>query len=299
MAAPIQQFRNDLTKMHDQFSSVLPPQIKPEFFIRCVVTAVQGSPDLLKCDKGTLFKSCLKCAEDGLIPDGRQAALVKFRTKIDGNFVDAVQYMPMFAGLLRRVRNSGEVSKVQAHVIYEHDRFVWRQGTHEIIDHEPLFPGNRGEPVGAYSIATMKDGTELFEVMNMDDLNAVKKASKTSGFGPWKDWWSEMARKTAFKRLAKWLPLDAASHNLIDYDNDVDQGRTVHAPMHHQKAPSLEEAPPAAPPKQSSRLDALAAPSPNVDVQLKQEQAKEAVEVPAEETNGPPEGQFASIEDDF
>lgn len=260
----MQKFRSDLSKMKDQFATVLPHTISPDAFVRIIVTAVQNNPDLLNCNRESVLKACMKCAEDGLVPDNRQAALVKFRTKIDGQFVDAAQYMPMFSGILRRVRNSREVSTVQAHVIYKNDHFVWHQGTEDRIEHCPLFPGDRGEPVGAYAIAVMKDGSKLFEVMNLNQINQVKKASKTSGFGPWVNWWDEMARKTVFKRLAKWLPLDASVNELIDYDNKVDQGEVIQSA--HES--SLKEEPKTVPVGQdpvknpaidapTSKLDAL------------------------------------------
>lgn len=70
------------------------------------MTAVQSNPALLSADRQTLFQACMKCAQDGLLPDGREAALVIFRTKkkIDNRdvWVDAVQYMPMVAGVIAR-----------------------------------------------------------------------------------------------------------------------------------------------------------------------------------------------------
>lgn len=296
---PMQQFRTHLSKMKDQFAVVLPHTITPDSFIRIIITAVQNNPDLLNCNRESLIKACMKCAEDGLVPDGRQAALVKFRTKINNQFVDAAQYMPMFSGILRRVRNSREVSTVHAHVIYKHDHFVWFQGTEDRIEHRPLFPGDRGEPIGAYAIALMKDGSRLFEVMNIDQLNKIKKASKTSGWGPWKDWWDEMARKTVFKRLAKWLPLDASVNELIDYDNRVDQGEVIN----HQPQETTQTLPAGQAPVQkaisapSSKLDALDGlnsedPRPEpVEVEPKQQQQQQQQHVQA---------RFADIgEDDF
>jgi len=85
--------------MTGEFRNALPSHIKPEKFQRVVMTVVQQNPDLMGADRRSLLASCLKCAADGLIPDGREAALVIFKTKINEQWVSAVQYMPMLAGI--------------------------------------------------------------------------------------------------------------------------------------------------------------------------------------------------------
>lgn len=211
---PIARFRQELVAMTPELTNALPSHIKPEKFQRVVLTIVQLQPDLLNCDRRSLFASCIKCAADGLIPDGREAALVKF-----GN---AVQYMPMFTGIQKRVRNSGEIASIQAHVIYENDEFVWEQGVSGGVVHKPRFPGDRGKPIGAYAIAKFKDGSDpQIEVMDYAAIERVRKVSRSGAGGPWATWWDEMARKTVFRRLAKWLPLDAEADDLLRRDDEA------------------------------------------------------------------------------
>lgn len=245
----VTQFKQQLTAMSGQFGVALPSHIKPEKFQRVVLTVVQSNPDLMAADRQSLFDSCIKCASDGLIPDGREAALTVFNTKVKVNgqdkWIKKVQYIPMFTGIQKRVRNSGLIDSIKAHVIYENDRFVWKQGFDERIEHEPLFPGDRGKPVGAFALAEFKDGSKQFEVMDVNAINKIKDASKSGKFGPWVDWWDEMARKSVFKRLAKWLPLDADVDDLIDYDNSVERPET-------ETVTPITTAP-----KKGSKLDAI------------------------------------------
>jgi recombination protein RecT len=197
--APIEVLRKQLIALTPEIRSALPAHIKPEKFTRVVNTVVGMTPDLLVADRKSLLASCMKCAADGLVPDGREAALVIFNTKAKSaggrdEWIKKVQYMPMLAGIQKRVRNSGEVASVEAHVIYEHDRFVWRQGMDGNIEHEPKFPGDRGKPIGAYAIAKFKDGSlPLFEVMDRDEIERVRAVSKSKDSGPWVSWWGEMA----------------------------------------------------------------------------------------------------------
>lgn len=213
-ANPANQLRVTLDSMTSQFAAALPSHIKPEKFKRVVMTVAQLNPDLLKADRATLLASCLKCASDGLIPDGREAALVLFGGK--------VQYMPMFTGIQKRVRNSGEIASIEAHVIYENDKFVIKRGLKSDLEHEPLFPGDRGKAIGAYAIAKFKDESDpMFEVMDIQAIEKVRKVSRAGANGPWKDWWDEMARKTVFRRLAKWLPMDAEVDDLMRRDDQA------------------------------------------------------------------------------
>lgn len=211
---PVNEIRHQLVAMTPEFKNALPSHIKPEKFQRVVMTVIQQQPDLIKADRRSLFASCIKCAADGLIPDGREAALVLFGGK--------VQYMPMLAGIQKRVRNSGEIASIQAHVIYANDKFLIRRGMCETIEHEPLFPGDRGLPIGAYAIAKFKDGSDpVFEVMDHAAIERVRKVSRASGSGPWSQWWDEMARKTVFRRLSKWLPMDSEADELMRRDDEI------------------------------------------------------------------------------
>ena len=230
---PYAKFRGQVADLTPELGKALPSHIKPERFARVVLTVAQQTPDLLSADRRSLFGACLKCASDGLIPDGREAALVIFNTKrkVDGRdvWVKAVQYMPMMAGMLKRIRNSAEIASVQAHIIYENDTFLIRRGLTDTLEHTPLFPGERGKAVGAYAVAKFKDGSDpQFEVMDLAQIEAVAKISRSrdkqgQAYGPWKDHWDEMARKTVFRRLAKWLPMDADTETVMRRDDEGGQ----------------------------------------------------------------------------
>ncbi|WP_336985091.1 recombinase RecT [Asaia sp. HN128] len=223
--------------MTGEFRNALPSHIKPEKFQRVVMTVVQQNQGLMNADRKSLLASCLKCAADGLIPDGREAALVMFGQQ--------VQYMPMLAGIQKRIRNSGEIASIQAHVIYENDHFVWHQGVDASIEHRPLFPGDRGKAIGAYAVAKFKDGSDpQFEVMDVAAIEKVRAVSRAGKSGPWVQWWDEMARKTVFRRLSKWLPMDTEAEDLMRRDDEND-AQDVAAPTIRVEA----EAP--------SKLDAL------------------------------------------
>lgn len=220
LPAPL-QIAHQLEKMKPQLAAVLPAHIKPEQFSRVVMTAINLNPQLVAADRRSLFNSCNRCAADGLLPDGREAALVTF-----GN---QVQYMPMVFGIIKKLRQSGEIANITARLVFKNEmdagRFAFTiEDGEEKLTHHPLLMGDRGEVVLAYATAKFKDGTVQNEVMTRADIEKVRSVSRSKSSGPWTQWWDEMARKTVIRRLSKYLPLSAEDNrlrNLLRDDGEV------------------------------------------------------------------------------
>ncbi|TGQ26791.1 recombinase RecT, partial [Mesorhizobium sp. M4B.F.Ca.ET.214.01.1.1] len=68
--------RSQFANMNDQFKAALPAHIPVERFARVVMTAIQNKPELLSAPRKDLFNAAMKAAQDGLLPDGREGALV-------------------------------------------------------------------------------------------------------------------------------------------------------------------------------------------------------------------------------
>jgi recombination protein RecT len=214
---PIAAFRGTLEKMNKDLHDALPPQIPVEKFIRTTLTAVQMNSDLLGADRKSLLGSTMRAAQDGLLCDGREAALVIFNTK-EGK---KVQYMPMVGGILKKIRNSGELASISAQVVYDKDEFNYELGDNESITHRPFLGADRGQQIAVYAVAKTKDGAIYREVMSVADVEKVRAASRAGKFGPWVEWWDEMAKKTVIRRMAKRLPSSADVDQVFESDNEV------------------------------------------------------------------------------
>lgn len=205
------QFRGDFTRMEPELQAALPEHISVQKFMRIVLTAVNSDPNLLDADRKSLFQSAMQSAQDGLLPDKREGAFVIFSGK--------VQWMPMIAGVLKKVRNSGELLTIMAACAYENDRFLWVQGDDEKIEHEPLMEGDRGKVRAVYAIAKTKTGGIYREVMSVAEVEKVRKVSRAGQKGPWVEWWEEMARKTVLRRLSKRLPMSTDLEQVLSRDD--------------------------------------------------------------------------------
>lgn len=229
--SPIAKLQTMLGARAAEIHAALPDHIAPDKFNRTVVTAATQNPDLLKADRGSLILAAYKCAQDGLLPDGREAAFVTFKenkkTPDGWETRLVVQYIPMVYGLRKKILQSFEVSSLEAGVVYakelEEGAFFYEVGMNPPLRHRPSFTLKAEDTtddkiVAAYSIATMKDGTKSFEVMRRFEIDAVRETSQTGATkdrkgnartpkGPWVDWFAEMAKKTVMRRHSKTLPM--------------------------------------------------------------------------------------------
>jgi recombination protein RecT len=245
-AAPMLELRDQLTARTNEFANALPSHIKPEYFQRATLTAIAQNPQLLDVDRRSLFNSLMRCAQDGLIPDGRQAALVIFKDRERG---PVAQYMQMIAGVRHLVQQSGEITRFEQTIVHANDKFEFMLGDCPRIHHRPTLT-DRGPPILVYSIAQFRDGTLSREVMTVDEIEKVRGVSRSKDGGPWRDWWSEMAKKTIAKRHAKILPMSNDAGAALARDD-----------AEHFELPAVAPGsalPPQTRPRLADQLDALA-----------------------------------------
>lgn len=208
----VDQVRNQLTAMQPQFAAALPKHVDPARFVRVVMTAVQMTPSLLEADRRTLFASAMRASQMGLLPDGREGAIVTFKNQ--------AQFMPMVAGVMKMVRNSGEISTWSVQAVYENDAFDFSLGDDEHITHKPAL-SNRGKMIAVYSIVTMKDGEKSREVMSVEDVEGIRKRSRSGTSGPWVSDFAEMAKKTVVRRHSKRLPMSTDLDDALRADDEM------------------------------------------------------------------------------
>jgi recombination protein RecT len=206
-------------------AKALPAHLKPDRFIRVALTAMTRTPKLAQCDQASFFQCLLTLSQYGLEPDGRRAHLIPFENRKRG--VTECQLIIDWKGLSELVYRSGLVSTLHADVVREGDIFNYSMGT--LKEHVPHFlrrdhgkPEKAGDVMAAYATATMRDGTgSKTEVMSREQIEGIRGRSRAGQSGPWTTDWDEMAKKTAFRRLSKWLPLSSELHEAVEADDDA------------------------------------------------------------------------------
>jgi recombination protein RecT len=232
---PIVEFRAKLENgMRAEIEKALPPDIDVDRFIRTVVTSVQMNPDLLYADRRSLMAACMRAAQDGLMPDGREAVLNIYNTKVKikddrgrtvEEWVPMVQFLPMVRGILKVMRNTGEIADVDAAAVYERDHFRFTRGDDPRIEHEPyLGEEEPGKIIAAYMIVKLMNGEVHREVMPRRDIEKTRLASKNAegANSPWTKWYDQMAIKAVIKRGSKLLPTSSDRlARVIEHDNEA------------------------------------------------------------------------------
>lgn len=197
-----------------RMESLLPRHLSPErmsaLALGCLRTnarlaaAAQGSPESFL---SAVLMSCRMGLEIGI--DAHLVPFQDYRTK-----KLEVQCIPDYRGLMKIVRNSGEISDITCHLVYEKDLFELELGLETRIRHVPYFAGaDRGEVILGYAVAKLKNGSHHCEWMPVDKINEIRDGSPAYIYAksskkptPWIDDYDQMARKTVLRRLCNYLP---------------------------------------------------------------------------------------------
>lgn len=227
-----------IKKSRDQFLEVLPRGTPVDRFIRAAQTAVLKDTrgKLASCTEGSMFYSLMECARVGLMPDGRQAALIpRWNRNLDPPSNEA-HFTPMVEGIIDLMLRAPGVAKVEARAVrfrkdddpveVESDEFEYAYGIHSDVRHVPRCPPS-AQPYDprvayAYAIVWWSNGAPpTFEVVPRAEIDAAR----TMGQGEtpmWQDWYGEGARKVALKRLSKYTDLEPEATAVIEADHEIE-----------------------------------------------------------------------------
>lgn len=215
--------------------AALPKHMTADRMMRVAMHAVRTTPALQQCTVESLFGAVVQCSQMGLEPNTvlGHAYLVPFNNR--SKDCKDVQLIIGYKGLVDLARRSGQIETLSAHVAhrseYDNGNFQVRYGTEGSIIHYPELEPTGGI-VGAYAVATFKGGGYQFEFMTVGQINAIRDASQGYRSAqrydkdhPWISSYSEMAKKTVIRRLAKYLPLSVELATAAELDGMAEGGK--------------------------------------------------------------------------
>lgn len=231
-----------LESQKGSIAQMLPKHITPERLFKTMLVAANRTPDLMKCTQASLLETINRAAELGLDLSGTlgEAYPVPFNNRAkDGSgrdvWVTQCQLIIGYRGFAKLARQSGEIAKIEADIVCVNDVFTMTKGSNGSCDFAPCLTGDRGDIVGAFAYVRFKDGSEQYDFMATADIEKIRMRSKSGAagkdsqyakkgdpMGAWKSDWGEMAKKTVFRRVAKWLPLSTEKFvAAMELDNDA------------------------------------------------------------------------------
>lgn len=229
---PRDQIAHYLSAKSGELAKMIPKHLTLDRLLKVATIAATTTPALAKCDIPSLVAAIGQCAQMGLEPNTvlGQAYLVPFNTKRKVNGVDtwvnSVQVIVGYRGYIDLARRSGQITSLSSHEVRENDHFDYAYGLVERLEHVPA-KKNRGEIVAFYAVAHLKDGGHVFEVMSREEVEAIREQSqgwqqsvkyKKTDSNLWTKHFAEMGRKTAIRRIAKYLPLSVELQTAIESD---------------------------------------------------------------------------------
>lgn len=220
---------------HEQLVRALPGSMSPERFTRIVATELRKNPRLQGCTRTSLLGAVLTAAQLGLEPGALQQVYLIPR-RIKGR--DEVQFQLGYRGMIELALRGGRTIAVAAEVVHEADEFEYRLGTDPYLDHVPALT-ERGNAIAAYAVAHLKEGGRPFVVLNIDQIQKRRGRSQSGDSGPWATDWDAMARKSAVRALAPYLPQTPEFATALTADEGV---RTDIVPIEEfEPAPAVVE----------------------------------------------------------
>jgi recombination protein RecT len=221
-----------------QLQKVAANHMNAERMMRVVANAIRTTPKLQQCEPISFLGALMQCAALGLEPNTvlGHAYLIPFdrKKKVKDektgreNWVKVTEAQVVigYKGLIDLARRSGHITSIHANIHYSDDElWEYEEGTEATLRHRP--GPQDGDKLHAYAIAKFKDGGHAYVVMpwkavmkirdGSQNWKAAVEAGKTKD-APWSAHEDAMAKKTAIRALAKYLPLSVEFADAIAID---------------------------------------------------------------------------------
>lgn len=206
-----------LDAAQSRISEACAGKLKPEQLLRVAMATIYRTPELQRCDPWSIANALIEAAACGLDIGGpgslAEAWLIPYKNSKSGT--TEAQFFPSYRGLAKIVVDSGAAAFIDAHVVYEHDRFEFGYGIRPWVKHEPTLK-DRGKPIAVYAAGERTDGSPFLDVLTVEDVEKARAAGKAHDSLMWTKFWGEGARKTAIRRMVKRLKgQPVGSHRLF------------------------------------------------------------------------------------
>lgn len=208
-----------LEHLRPSIAETIPKHLTAERLCKTAMLAVAKQPKLLQCTQESFMGAIIDAASLGLDCSGGtlgQGYLIPYGK--------TCQFIPGYRGLMDLARRGGDVTTISARVVYEGDVFSYEFGDNEHIKHKPMGEEDPDKITHAYMRAEFKDGGIYREVMTKNEIDSVRRQSKSGNNGPWVTHFPQMAIKSVIRRGIKYLPLNsellAHALELSDKENE-------------------------------------------------------------------------------
>jgi len=194
----------------------LPDTVDKQRLALNFISLLQDKPELKKFGCELLAPMVVRCAKDNLDVLNQEVYIYE-------GYGGKLTYTPSYRGLRKMAMQKSlkPIKEITAKSIFEGDTLSedYINGQAH-LNYKSDFM-KRGKWIGTFCVVLFQDGSEIHEIMNMDDINAVKAKSKNSG--AWKDFPQEMAKKAIIRRISKQITMDFSDKEQANVFNGADE----------------------------------------------------------------------------
>lgn len=183
-------------------SEALPRDFNKARFVQNTLSLLNDNPDLAKYGQAQIVGGLLKGAYLGLDFYAHECYLIPYGKSLN--------YQTDYRGEKKLVKKYSirPIKDITAEIVREGDDFsVGIKDNVRVVNFTPK-PFNTGKIVGAFALVEYADGGVGIDTMSVAELENTRKHSKASNSPAWRDFTSEMYRKTVLRRLCKHIEID-------------------------------------------------------------------------------------------
>lgn len=212
-------FSVTLTSKLDGITDALPKDFNKPRFVQNALSLVNSKPELVKdYGQAQVMAGLVRGAMLGLDFFNSECYLVGYGKTLN--------YQTSYRGQQKLIKKYAlnPVKNIYAEIVREGDNFdSGIEKNQRYITFKPI-PFNNKPMVGAFAVCEFENGDMLIEIMNMDELNAVRNVSKMANSGSWKSFPMEMYKKVVIRRLCKRIEIDFENpeqKQIFEADTDI------------------------------------------------------------------------------
>lgn len=211
----------------ERIAGALPEDFNKQRFALGFISMIQDHPELQKYPKEELATAVVRAAQDNLDVLNGEVYIHEGR---NGKIGYDISYKGMRKMAIER--SVKPVDNIIAKLIKEGDTVDEEIVNGKAHIHYKSKFGNNGAIIGVMAICTFKDGSEIYEIMTKEEIDACKAKSRNSG--AWRDFYGEQAKKSVIRRLCKQITLkftdkrqadDFVGANEFNFDDPKEQAQ--------------------------------------------------------------------------
>lgn len=192
----------------------LPKNFNKARFVQNAIALINDNPALQKYNQSQLKAGLLKGAYLGLDFYSKEAYLIPYGQQL--NF--QIDYRG--AKKLAKKYAIRKIKDIYAEVVRDGDEFEKVvNGNVTTVKFKPK-PFSDAKVIGAFAVVEYADGGLVCDTMSLKELEVTRSKSKASNSMAWKDFTTEMYRKTVLHRLCKHIEIEFENPNQLDLWND-------------------------------------------------------------------------------